>query len=102
MCRECTGLTTVTLRDGRHLDNMPALLAHEMGHIIGANHDGDQPGRDGHFPPFHFVHSSFANDPFRFFDRSKILILFILKVVVHFPSFTFVFLLNDHLVNYVS
>ena len=46
--RECTMVLSVTLEDMTHLSNSGALLAHEMGHSLGAYHDGEY-GRDRKF-----------------------------------------------------
>jgi len=35
-------MSTLNLRDGMHLDNAGALVAHEMGHMLGAHHDGGE------------------------------------------------------------
>jgi len=37
---QCALLLSVSLVDGMHLDNAGALLAHEMGHMLGSHHDG--------------------------------------------------------------
>jgi len=37
----CPLMLTIELKNGTHLCNAGALLAHEMGHMLGAYHDGD-------------------------------------------------------------
>jgi len=37
-------MSTLSLQDGMHLDNAGVLVAHEMGHMLGANHDGEGKG----------------------------------------------------------
>ena len=53
-------------------------------------------GRDGQAQLFfHFVRSSFMNNPFFFSSVQKKVFSFVLKIIKYFPSISFVFSLND-------